>query len=194
MFDPAADVLAVAIHSRGGWPPGSRHLATPERGVPLTASRATSRHLNEPALLARAGVLSYGKDSMAHRAHQLACLWFLVVCGGGAQLGCQASCTWPAGADTYDAGTHAGCAPSAAFNICEVPNGSTVEADGGVILADGGPGVMNCTDACSPAEYALSCYSGAQGPIPSVAPSLGCHDIPVPTPSGALFYCCACAH
>lgn len=126
----------------------------------------------------------------------------LAACGGqgrsssdaGHGLGDQgAVCNWPASADTYDSATDAGCSPSRAFNICEVPNGSTVHADGGVTLPDGGSGTMDCSDACTSREFALSCYSGGLEPIRSPAAGLTCRLIPVPTPAGALFYCCTCA-
>ena len=139
---------------------------------------------------------------MVHGTHRLAALaCCLAACGGsssevGTKQSTQVSseCAWPAAADTYDTTNKSGCTPSARFDICEVPNGSTVEADGGVILADGGVGVAACTNACSATQYALSCYSGgALVPIPAPAWSLGCQLIPIPTPSGALFYCCGCA-
>ena len=125
----------------------------------------------------------------------------LMACGGAplgvlGQSSSQTTCAWPVGADTYQASTHVGCKPTPTFDICEVPNGTIAEADGGFILADGGVGSANCTDACSSTEYALSCFSGgasASARIPDPAPALACNSIPIPTPSGALFYCCPCA-
>jgi hypothetical protein len=77
------------------------------------------------------------------------------------------------------------------FDICEVPSGTTILADGGA------NGPETCTDACSPTEYALTCR-GTQsmeeiGNIPDPDPSLKCAVIPIPTPSNELFYCCPCA-
>lgn len=108
--------------------------------------------------------------------------------------GLDLTCSWPASADTYDAGS-GGCLPSPYFNICQVPNGTIVLQDGGFFVPDGGQPAV-CTDACTEAEYALSCEatedsSGAlqfNGPDPQ----LQCSAIPMPTPIGASFYCCPC--
>jgi hypothetical protein len=94
------------------------------------------------------------------------------------------ACTWPAAAiDT-------GCTPRSMFDICEVPSGSTVQADGSVLTPGGG--VVSCADACSPSEYSLTCTGARDQPIPQPASSLNCKAIPIPTPSNELFYCCPC--
>jgi len=77
------------------------------------------------------------------------------------------------------------------FDICEVPSGSLLDADGSITTPDGG--VVRCSDYCSPTQYALTCYGPEPGAISSPAPSLGCTVIPIPTPSGELFYCCPCS-
>jgi hypothetical protein len=100
------------------------------------------------------------------------------------------ACSWPSAADTFDAGE--GCLPKSMFDICQVPSGSIILADGGILTPDGGTAV--CSDYCSPSEYALTCSStgGPQTPIPSPDSSLDCTVIPIPTPSNALFWCCPC--
>ncbi|MGO9828545.1 MAG: hypothetical protein ACLPJH_00275 [Myxococcaceae bacterium] len=102
-----------------------------------------------------------------------------------------AACNWPAAADTSDA-DGGGCTPRSQFNVCEVSNGATVLADGGVL-----DGTETCKDECSPAEYALACVtadiSGSTIDVPTPALSLECTIIPGPTPLGAAFYCCPCA-
>ena len=101
--------------------------------------------------------------------------------------------------DTWDASTGYGCRPSHDFDICAVPNGSSVgSVDGGlvVMLADGGPGSAMCFDVCLASEYALTCHGTApdwQPPLP--APSFHCGGLrfPPPTPLGTTIYCCPCA-
>jgi hypothetical protein len=103
------------------------------------------------------------------------------------------ACTWPAAADTFNADAGEGCSPKSMFQICQVPSGSTVHADGSITTPDGGTVV--CQDACSPTEYSLACSSapGTGDRIPTPESSLGCNVIPIPTPSNRLFYCCPCA-
>jgi hypothetical protein len=104
------------------------------------------------------------------------------------------ACTWPTAADTFNADAGEGCSPRSMFDICEVPSGSTILADGGVLTPDGG--VEVCSDACSPTEYELTCNSASPDTgdqIPAPDPSLGCKAIPIPTPSNVLFFCCPCA-
>jgi len=98
--------------------------------------------------------------------------------------------TPPQRASTFDPVSQSGCKTGPKFDVCEVPNGATVLADGGVLLADGGAGTATCTNQCTPSEYALSCYSGGTDFIPPPDPTLRCRVIPIPTPSGALFWCC----
>ncbi len=59
-----------------------------------------------------------------------------------------------------------------------------------VTTPDGG--AESCANACSPGEYALSCYGTGPGAIPAPEAALRCSVIGVPTPSNALFYCCRC--
>ena len=94
------------------------------------------------------------------------------------------ACTVPAGADTAPEAGATGCTARTIFQICEVPSGSTVEADGAVSTPDGAP--ASCKDACSNTEYALTCANA------SAADSLGCRVLPLPTPAGVTEYCCPC--
>src|ERR1700674_2527254 len=48
------------------------------------------------------------------------------------------ACAWPAAADTFNADTGEGCSPKSMFQICQVPSGSTVHADGSITTPDGG--------------------------------------------------------
>src|SRR5450432_1384587 len=94
-------------------------------------------------------------------------LFLVLGLGVLASAGFLASCStssscWPADANTYDAGS-GGCSPKQRFDVCEVPSGTTVLADGGV------DGPETCTDECSVEEFALIC---------SAAP--GSDDIPAP--------------
>ncbi len=82
----------------------------------------------------------------------------------------------------------------------EVPNGSIVLGDGGVITPDGG--TVQCTDLCCSTEFELTCAGASpfrpdggfvDAPIPAPAPSLSCRILPVQTPENVNFYCCACA-
>jgi hypothetical protein len=104
------------------------------------------------------------------------------------------ACAWPASVTQVGDASIAGCWAQATFNICEVPNGGTVNAQDGTITSPDGKPVTNaCHDACSASEYALTCTGEVQSyPIPSPESSLGCRAIPVPTPSNRLFYCCPC--
>jgi hypothetical protein len=96
-----------------------------------------------------------------------------------------AACNWPAAASTFDADAGEGCTPRSMFDICQVPDGSTILADGGVLTPDGG--VVVCDDACTPSEYSLTCENATPDS------SLGCAAIPIPTPSALLFFCCPCS-
>jgi hypothetical protein len=111
--------------------------------------------------------------------------------------GAPAACSRPTKADTFSDASGTGCKPKAEFNLCEVPNGGSVGADGAVAGPNGAPVVGACHDACSASEYALDCLgsfpSGGGGGIPDPDPALGCRILPIPTPPAALFYCCPCA-
>jgi len=113
--------------------------------------------------------------------------------GNGAQAGGELipACAWPAVADTFDAVSGTGCSPRSMLEICEVPGGSLVRADGSIAIPDGG--VVSCNDHCPATQYALSCYGTGPDKIPSPPSQLGCSVIPIPTPSTALFYCCRCS-
>jgi hypothetical protein len=100
------------------------------------------------------------------------------------------ACAWPAAADTFAASSNTGCYPRSMFQVCEVPEGSVVYADGTITTPAGA--TVACEDACSPSEYSLSCYGPPDGQLPAPVPSLGCRAIPIPTPPNALFYCCPC--
>jgi hypothetical protein len=104
------------------------------------------------------------------------------------------ACAWPAAADTYSEESGTGCLPRSMFEICHVPSGSVVHADGSITTPTGE--TVTCVDECSPTEYALGCSgplsAGIPGPIPDPDPSLRCRVIPVPTPPTELFYCCPC--
>lgn len=108
--------------------------------------------------------------------------------GGGLTEGATA-CTWPTAADTFDADAGEGCSPHPTFDICEVPSGSNVHADGGITLPDGSTAPLAgfCKDWCLPTEYALTCKSTAPDP------SLACDVIPIPTPVNTSVWCCPCA-
>ncbi len=113
--------------------------------------------------------------------------------GNGSQQNSQLipACTWPAAADTLNVAFGTGCSPKSMFDICQVPNGSIVHADGSITTPDGG--IVSCSDYCLPTEYALNCYGAATGTVPTPDLSLNCRAIAIPTPSNALFYCCPCA-
>jgi hypothetical protein len=105
------------------------------------------------------------------------------------------TCAWPASVTSSGDASTVGCWAQASFNICEVPNGGSVNAQDGTIRGPDGQVVTDaCKDACSVSEYALTCTGDTIMPssIPSPDTSLGCTVIPVPTPSNALFYCCPC--
>lgn len=100
---------------------------------------------------------------------------------------------WPATVTQTDDAGAVGCWARASFNLCEVPNGGTVNADGTTTGPDGKPATNACHDACSASEYALTCTGAtllSVAPVPD--PSLGCSVIPGPTPSNETFYCCPC--
>jgi hypothetical protein len=105
------------------------------------------------------------------------------------------ACGWPTSVTlSGDAGS-VGCWAKPTFNICEVPNGGSVNAQDGTIRGPDGQVVTDaCKDACSASEYALTCTGDTMMPssIPSPDSSFGCTGIPVPTPSNVLFYCCPC--
>lgn len=103
-------------------------------------------------------------------------------------------CVWPASVtETGDAGA-SGCWAHAAFNVCEVPNGGSVNADGTITGPDGKPVTNACHDACSASQYALTCTGEMSSPgvIPSPDSSLGCRVVRGPTPSNETVYCCPC--
>jgi len=105
------------------------------------------------------------------------------------------ACVWPASVTSTGDASTVGCWAQATFNICEVPNGSSVNAQNGTITGpDGKPVTDACHDACSASEYALTCTSATLLPstIPEPDSSLGCTVIPVPTASDVLYYCCPC--
>ncbi len=105
------------------------------------------------------------------------------------------TCTWPARVTSSGDASTVGCWAKPTFNICEVPNGGSVNAQDGTIRGPDGQVVTDaCKDACSASEYALTCTGDTMMPssIPSPDTSLGCTTIPVPTASNVLFYCCPC--
>jgi len=102
------------------------------------------------------------------------------------------ACSWPSGADTFNEASDEGCAPQSIFQICEVPNGSTIYPDGAVATPDGA--MAQCSDACSDTDYVLSCRGSVEGgAAPAPDSSLGCHVIASPTPSNTAKYCCPCS-
>lgn len=108
------------------------------------------------------------------------------------------ACRWPAEADARDPAASTGCEPNSMFQICGVPSGSFVHADGTITTPDGTS--VTCDDPCRPTEYAMFCRGAITGtdppvlsPVPTPAPSLGCRVLPLPTPANLLVYCCACA-
>ena len=102
-------------------------------------------------------------------------------------------CTYPAKANTYGDSSTGGCKPSIPGKLCEVSNGASVMPNGSV-----SGGTETCSAACTAGQYELTCSSGSTaasgGAIPSPDPSLGCTVLALPTPSNALFYCCACTN
>jgi hypothetical protein len=104
-------------------------------------------------------------------------------------------CTWPASVTSSGDASSVGCWAKATFNICEVPNGGSVNAQDGTIRGPDGQVVTDaCKDACSTSEYALTCTGNTMMPssVPSPDTSLGCTVIPGPMPSNVLSYCCPC--
>lgn len=145
--------------------------------------------------------------AMTRHLKFVAILLPLVGCGSGEDGGTDAqsesataaldggACVWPASVTQTDDAGAVGCWARATFNICQVPNGGSVNAQDGTITGPDGKPVTNaCHDACSGSEYALTCTSATllSAPIPVPDVSLGCSVIPIPTPSDALFYCCPC--
>ena len=54
-------------------------------------------------------------------------------------------------------------------------------------------GPSGCNSLCATTDYEMTCKgTEMSASIPEPAASLGCQVIPIPTPSGALFYCCPC--
>ncbi len=103
------------------------------------------------------------------------------------------ACTLPASAEAHRGEAGAGCSPRTLLEVCGVPDGSIVHADGTITPPGGEPAA--CADPCSPSEYVLAC-SGAPTPadIPPPDPTLHCTIVPGATPAGTLQYCCPCAH
>jgi hypothetical protein len=74
-------------------------------------------------------------------------------------------CRWPAAANTFTSADAglSGCLPSTGGNLCASP------------------------------QFTLTCHGNGTS-APSVPdPALKCTVVPVPTPSGVLFYCCPCS-
>jgi hypothetical protein len=98
------------------------------------------------------------------------------------------TCKYPAGVDVNSSPSGSGCFAGPAGQSCEVSNGATVNADGAV-----SGGTESCKPLCGASQYELTCMS----PVGQIAPdpdsALNCQIIPLPTPSGTLFYCCPCA-
>jgi hypothetical protein len=88
---------------------------------------------------------------------------------GLAACNSSSSCLVPAAANSGDGGV--GCMSTPGFEICQAMD----------------DGSQRCTNQCSTSEYGLGCYDEAR---PDDA--LHCKVVPVPTPSGASFYCCPC--
>jgi hypothetical protein len=100
-----------------------------------------------------------------------------------------AICKYPSGVATSLDHSSSGCSAGPTDKICQVSDGATIDADGGVT-----GGTESCQPLCSGTQYELSCRSAEiVGPIPAPDEALGCQIIPGPTPSNALFYCCPCA-
>jgi len=97
----------------------------------------------------------------------------------------------PAAANTYSSSSGAGCLPRSMLQICAVPDGSILHADGS-ITTPSGQTIAACHPACPFSEYYLECNAGPQlgAEIPAPADALGCRVVPLPTPSSVLFYCC----
>lgn len=104
------------------------------------------------------------------------------------------ACVWPANLTATGDASALGCWARATFNVCEVPNGGSVSADGTITGPDGKVVTNACHDACSTSEYALTCTGdmATPGVMPSPDSSLGCRVIPGPTPSNVTSYCCSC--
>jgi hypothetical protein len=99
------------------------------------------------------------------------------------------TCAYPANAKTDGDASGNGCFAGPPASSCQVSNGATVLADGGVEN-----GTETCQSLCAAGQYELTCRSsGLAGPIPDPDSSLGCQAIRIPTPSNELFYCCPCA-
>jgi hypothetical protein len=100
------------------------------------------------------------------------------------------SARWPESANTYSSTSGAGCLPRSMLQICEVPDGSVLHADGSITTPAGQ--TVRCSPACNFSEYSLECYASPQlgAAIPLPADSLGCRAVPIPTSPNVLFYCC----
>jgi len=89
-----------------------------------------------------------------------------------------------AGSTASDSGSD-GSSADASSSTCHYPPAADTFS-----TSDAGPsGCLPSTggDLCSASQYNLSCYG------PSTPDSaLGCAVVPIPTPSGELFYCCPC--
>jgi hypothetical protein len=103
------------------------------------------------------------------------------------------ACRRPAGVSTSTEAGTVGCWGKPSFDICEVPNGGSVDVQTGIVRGpDGTPVPDACHDVCSADQYALIC-TGEMHAIPAPDPSLGCTVIPIPTSGTVTNYCCPCA-
>lgn len=99
-------------------------------------------------------------------------------------------CRVPAAADTARTGTAGGCAPRTMLQVCGVPEGTAVHADGSLTTPAGEN--IACADPCAPGEYLLRCSGeAALADVPTPDPTLGCRILPIAA-SNALSFCCAC--
>jgi hypothetical protein len=99
------------------------------------------------------------------------------------QAGDARACAYPAGV-TVSSPSGPGCFGGPAGQICAVSNGAFIGPDGGLIS-----GTESCSSLCAPSEFEMTCADTNMSPDPS----LDCTVIPIPTPEGRLYYCCACA-
>lgn len=100
------------------------------------------------------------------------------------------SCDASAAADSYDAAAGRGCQARTMLQVCEVPSGSVIHADG-TITTPAGTSVA-CSPTCAADEFTMGCHGSMEAGIPAPAGHLGCRAIPLPTPPLVLNYCCPC--